>query len=289
MSIPFRKNRFEIICILPFIVFLFIFAFIPVARTVALSFQPLPAEHHACPFTLIHYKNLFAQAAFRQAFFNTIFIATASLVLELFFGLALALLLSTRYRFLRLLRSVFVLPFAIPTVVTGVIMSYLFTGGGWVNRILIDMAIIRTPINWMSGGFRSLIMVTLADCWKVTPLVMLILLAGLESIDRELYRAARIDGASDFYIFKRITLPLLMPSITTAVIIRGIDAFRIFALPLILMGQHLKVVGTYSYLEYMEYGNPYTSAASSTILLVMIMSAVLFYIRSVGERGVGGA
>jgi trehalose transport system permease protein len=139
----------------------------------------------------------------------------------------------------------------------------------------------------MAGGVRSLIMVILSDCWKVTPLVMLILLAGLAAIDRDLYRAARIDGAGGFYIFRRITLPLLLPFITAAVIIRGIDAFRIFALPLILMGQNLKVIGTYAYLEYVEYNNPYLSAASSVLLLSMILVAVLIYIKAVGRKGMG--
>ena len=149
-----------------------------------------------------------------------------------------------------------------------------------------DLTFLDSPIYWMSGGIKSLFMVALADAWKVTPLVMLILLAGLESIDKTLYKAARIDGAGTIYIFRRITLPLLFPAITAAVIIRGIDAFRIFALPLILMGQNLKVVGTYAYLEYAEFNNPYTSAASSTILLFMILFAVLAYIKAVGARGI---
>ena len=164
-------------------------------------------------------------------------------------------------------------------------MSYLFSSLGWINRILADLGLIDSPIYWMAGGIKSLMMVTIADSWKVTPIVMLILLAGLESIDRELYKAARIDGAGSFYIFRRITLPLLMPAITCAVIIRGIDAFRIFALPLILMGQNLKVIGTFAYLEYAEFNNPYASAASSVILLFMILTAVLFYIKVAGRRG----
>ncbi len=77
-----------------------------------------------------------------------------------------------------------------------------------------------------------------------------------------------------------------MPWISACVIIRGIDAFRIFALPLILVGQNVKVIGTYAYLEYVEFNNPYTSAASSVILLVMILIAVLLYIKAVGKKGI---
>jgi len=107
----------------------------------------------------------------------------------------------------------------------------------------------------------------------------------LQSIDRQLYKSARIDGAGTLYIFRRVTLPLLLPSLTAAVIIRGIDAFRIFSLALVLMGQNLKVVGTYAYLEYSEYNNEHLSAASSVVLLGVIMLAVAVYIRSVGKKG----
>ena len=252
------------------------------------SFTPLEKES-LTGFTLANYKELISQKGFREALFNTIFIALFSLMLEVGFGLILALVLSHSAKYLKILRSIFILPLAIPTVVVGVMMSYLFSTSGWINRILLDLSLIDSPIYWIGGGIKSLAMIILADCWKVTPIVMLILLAGLESIDRDLYKAARIDGASSFYIFKRITLPLLLPSITVAVIIRGIDAFRIFALPLILMGQNLKVIGTYAYLEYVEYNNARLSAASSVMLLFMILVAVIFYIKVAGKRGLVAA
>ncbi len=280
-----KKHRFEILCILPFIVFILIFTLTPITRVITLSFQSAPAVTQGGHFTLAHYKALFTQKAFKEAFLNTLFIALASLILEIALGLVLALLLSRNSGFKRFLRPLFILPLAIPTAVAGVIMGYLFSNSGWINRILMDFGLIKSPIYWMSGGIRSLMMVALADTWKVTPIVMLILLAGLQSIDEFLYKAARIDGAGNFYIFRKITLPLLMPAITAAVIIRGIDAFRIFALPLILMGQNLKVIGTYAYLEYAEFNNYYTSAASSVILLLMIFTAVIIYIKAAGRKG----
>ncbi len=279
------KYRFEIICILPLLVFLSAFTLMPILRVIVLSFQH-PGEAGGLVFSFASYKDLLQERAFGQALFNTVVIAGASLGLELMFGLVLALLLSKNLKIIRFLRPVCILPLAIPTTVVGVIMGYLFSNAGWVNRILMDLRCIDSPIYWMSGGAKSLMMIALADTWKVTPVVMLILLAGLESIDKTLYKAARIDGAGSFYVFRRITLPLLMPAITAAVIIRGIDAFRIFALPLILMGQNLKVIGTYAYLEYVELNNPYTSAVSSVILLLMILFAVLVYIKAVGRKGI---
>jgi len=282
------KHSFKIICILPLLIFLFFFTLVPIIRLIFLSLQPL-GDAAGRWFSLAHYRTLFTHAAFKEAFFNTIIIAIGSLSIELGLGLVLAMLLSRNYRYIRFLRPLFVLPLAIPTAVAGVMMTYLFTTSGWANRILSDMGLISLPIHWMAGGWQSLLTVILADCWKVTPIVMLILLAGLQSIDSSLYKAARIDGAGNLYIFRRITLPLLIPFITAAVIIRGIDAFRIFALPLILMGQNLRVIGTYAYLEYMEFNNPYLSAASSVVLMAMIMIAVLIYIKVAGKRGMAVA
>ena len=282
----FKRYYFEIALIVPLVLFLLIFTLAPIIRTIVLSFQQASQVSEGTGFGLANYKNLFLQESFRKTFFNTIFIALASLLLEVSLGLILALILSSDLRGVRFTRSLFILPLAIPTVVVGVIMSYMFSTSGWINRLLIDLSLIDSPICWMAGGLKSLLMITLADCWKVTPIVMMILLAGLQSIDQDLYRAARIDGASGFYIFRRITLPLLLPFITMAIIIRGIDAFRIFALPLVLMGQNLKVIGTYAYLEYMEYNNPYLSAASSAVLLVMILTGVVIYIKAVGKKGI---
>jgi trehalose transport system permease protein len=283
-----KKYSFQIICILPLLIFLFFFTLVPIIRLIFLSLEPLGNAKGGW-FTLAHYRELFTHGAFKEAFFNTLIIALGSLFIELGLGLVLAMILSRNYRHIRILRPLFILPLAIPTAVAGVMMTYLFATSGWINRILSDTGLINSSIHWMAGGWQSLLMVVLADCWKVTPLVMLILLAGLQSIDSSLYKAARIDGAGSLYIFRRITLPLLMPFITAAVIIRGIDAFRIFALPLILMGQNLRVIGTYAYLEYMEFNNPYLSAASSTVLMAMILIAVLIYIKVAGKRGLAVA
>ena len=270
-----KQYRFEAICIAPILVYLFLFTLVPVVQVFRLSLTD-PASREL---TLNNFFILFRQADFRSAFFNTIVIALGSLTLELGFGLMLAMILSVQEKGSGFLKSVFMLPLAIPTVVAAVMMSYMFSSSGWVNRILLDLGLIQENILWLAGDYKSLFTVMAADAWKVTPLVMLILLAGLQSIDRQLYKAARIDGAGMLYTFRHVTLPLLMPAVTTAVIIRGIDAFRIFSLALVLMGENLKVIGTYAYLEFAEYNNEYLSAASAVVLFGLIMGAVLLYLR----------
>ncbi len=285
MSFPPRwlfRYRFELFCLTPLVVYLAVFTLGPVIRVVQISFT----DSLAGGWTLSHYQDLLSNEEFRGAFRNTLVVALGSLTLEITAGLILAMILSARPAGMGLLRSLFMLPLAIPTVVAAVMMSYMFSTSGWVNRILTDTGLISSSVNWMEGGGKSLFTVIVADSWKVTPLVMLILLAGLQSINRELYRAARIDGAGPLTVFRKVTLPLLMPSLSAAMIVRGIDAFRIFSLALVLMGENLKVIGTYAYLEYAEYDNTHLSAASSVILFVIIFAAVMLYIRIVGKRGV---
>jgi len=269
-----------VLCLLPLIAYLLFFNLGPIIQIFYLSLK-----HTRSAFlTLSHYRILITQPDFQIAVFNTVIIAVGSLIIELGLGLMMALILFMPLKGKNVIRTLFILPLTIPTVVVGVMMSYMFSTSGWVNKVLLDLHLIDNHIFWTAGGWSSLSMVIIADCWKVTPLVMLILLAGLNSINPDLYHAARVDGASGFVLFRHITLPLLMPHITAAVIIRGIDAFRIFSLPLILMGQNLKVIGTYAYTEYMDYQNIHLSAASSIILLLMIMSAIFIYIRLVGKK-----
>jgi trehalose transport system permease protein len=261
--------------------YLVVFTFLPVVQVFRISFT----DPETGALTFNNMTLLLRQGEFRAAFLNTLIVALGSLTIEICLGLLLAIMLSNQGWGSGLVKSLFMLPLAIPTVVAAVMMTYMFSSSGWVNRILMDLGIINQRILWLSGDYKSLFTIIAADSWKVTPLVMLILLAGLQSIDRQLYKAARIDGAKPGYIFRRVTLPLLMPSITTAVIIRGIDAFRIFSLALVLVGENLKVLGTYAYLEYAEYNNQYLSAATALILFVVIMVAILVYIRAVGQKG----
>ena len=157
---------------------------------------------------------------------------------------------------------------------------------GYLNEILYRLGLLTLSIDWTGSRWLAVATVAMADAWKVTPLVMIILLAGLQAIPREFYEAARTDGAGPWQQFWRITLPLLRPALTMAFVIRGVDAFRIFALPLALVGRHLPVLSTFAYTEYLEYGNPHTSAASSTLLPVMIFTTVGAYLRLAGPEEV---
>ena len=261
----------------PLTLYLVAFTLVPVASTFVLSLSAPGGG-----ITLEHFRRIAGHYQFGQAVVNTLGITAIGLSLELGLGLVAALALTSRPAGRKVFQVLLLVPLGVPTIVAAAMMRTVFGTVGYLNEILLRLGVIRTPVDWVGARGLALVTVAVADAWKVTPLILLILLAGLGTIPAELYEAARTDGASRWRQFTAITLPLLKPALTMAVIVRGVDAFRIFALPLALAGQGLPVLSTYAYVEYLEYGNPHTAAASSVILLAMILIAVGTYLKLAG-------
>lgn len=273
-----KRYRFEVLLVTPTAVYVFGLTLMPVIR--AISFG-LTTEDGTL--TLEHYRSLIADGRFQEALTNTILIVLIGLSLELAAGLALAWFLTHNFRLRGLFRSLFLVPIGVPTLVSAVNLMYVFDTSGYLNELLLKLGLIDLPIDWAAGGFRTIMMIVVTDMWKVTPMVMLILLAGLEAIPEQLYEAAAVDGATRWQTFWRITIPLLMPSITTAVVVRGIDTFRIFELPLILAGRNSPVLATLAYDQYILYGNAHTSGAAATFLLLLVVIFAVAYLRMAKE------
>ncbi|EIW00802.1 carbohydrate ABC transporter permease [Thermoanaerobacter siderophilus] len=275
-----KKYKLEIAMVLPLLLYILGFTVYPIIQTITLSFQ----DQYTKAFTLANYKEIIGKTEFKNAFFNTIALTFISLTLEMTAGLVIALILKRNFKGKGLLRSLMLVPMGVPTLVSGVAMTYIFGLNGYFNELLEKLHLIKLPVDWASGGFKTLLMVSVADIWKVTPLVILLLLAGLESIPDEVYEASNIDGATAWQTFKYVTLPLLKPSITMALILRAIDAFRIFELVLVLAGRATPVISTFAYDEYNNYANAYTSAAASTILLLIIAVFIVSYLKIAGTK-----
>jgi trehalose transport system permease protein len=274
-------KRYALLGLMPLALYVGTFTLGPVLSTLILSFRT-PESHWG----LGAFRDLAAHYQFGEAVVNTLVITGFGLAMELSFGLAAAMALASRFRAQGLVRVLLLIPLGVPTIVAAATMRYIFGMVGYLNEVLYRLGLLTLPIDWTGSRWLAMVTVASADAWKVTPLVMLILLAGLQAIPRELYEAARTDGAGPWQQFWRITLPLLRPALTLAFILRGIDAFRIFALPLALVGRHLPVLSTFTYVEYMEYGNQHTAAASSTLLLVMIGLTVWAYLWLAGPEEV---
>jgi trehalose transport system permease protein len=285
------RYRFELVLITPLFLYVLGFTLIPVIQNIALSFQ-LHYEGGGFP-TFDSYRVLFSEYRFGQALMNTVIISLLSVGMEMLLGLGVALMLSRQFRGRGLFRAVLLLPMGIPTVVAATNMRYLFGSSGYINEAIYDLSTVLVRLGVLAQPPAAvpflqqplaIITVAISDMWKVTPLVMLILLAGLEAISREVYEAATVDGASTWRQFTQITLPLLRPAITSAVIIRGIDAFRIFVHPLALgVSGQVPVLASFAYNEYTNV-HVTTSAAASVILLLMILVAVVLYLRVLGTE-----
>src|SRR5262249_1675678 len=157
----------------------------------------------------------------------TVFFAGTSVAPEVVAGLALALTLDRIVRARQLIRTVVILPWAIPTVVAALVWRFMFESpGGLATAGLLRLGI--TSPTWFADEWSAWVPLVLGDVWKTTPFVALLLLAGLQNIDRALYEAADVDGATSWQQFTGITLPLLRPAILVASLFRLLDAFRVF-------------------------------------------------------------
>jgi trehalose transport system permease protein len=274
-----KKYYFEILLILPLAVYILGFTIIPIFKTILLGFQDKSGT-----FGLETYKYLFAKKDFNMAILNTIAVTIVGVSLQLVLGLFIAMALKYNFKGKGIVRSLVLLPMGVPTLVSGVTLLYIFGTQGYLNEFLYKLGIINKPIAWTSGGLKNIFVIAVADSWKVLPIVVLLLLAGLESIPTEVYEAGAIDGAGKWQTFFNITLPLLKPSITMTVILRAVDSFRIFELPKILAGRVTPFLATFAYDEY-SYNNINASAAASTVLLIIIIIFMFIYLKAVEGGG----
>lgn len=186
---------------------------------------------------LANYAELAGDGRFWEALGHTAFFTAATVALELALGLTLALALDRAVRGRGLLRAAVLVPWAIPTVVAALLWRFLFDSqAGIVNPLLIRTGLLDEPVVWMAGAATAWVPVVLADVWKTTPFVALLLLAGLQTIDRSLYESAAVDGAGALRQLVSITLPLLRPALLVALLFRTLDAFRVFDLVYVITG-----------------------------------------------------
>jgi multiple sugar transport system permease protein len=225
---------------------------------------------------LDNYRFLLTDDRFWNAFRNTVYFTGASVSLELASGLALAVLMNRAFRFRGIFTAIILVPWAIPTVVSARMWEWIYnTDFGILNHLL------GVKINWLGSPFWALNAAVFMDVWKTAPFVVILLLAGLKVIPTELYQAARIDGAGAWSIFRRITLPLLMPVVLVVLIFRTLDAFRVFDAVYVLTGggpaNTTETLSIYAYkvlFQTLQFG--YGSTLSMVVFLCVGVISVLY-------------
>lgn len=275
----FGRHWLDLLLVAPLVLYILFFMLVPVGQSIYLSFMSASGDG----LTFDNYRTVVNRSQFQAAFVNTLGITAMGVTMEMIAGIIIALMLSRAFRGRGLFRSIVLVPLGVPTLVAGAAMLYFVGFNGYLNEVLLDLGIIDTPIYWQQSGPRGMFAIAIADLWKTTPLVVLILLAGLESIPGDVYEAASVDGAGGWQRFWHHTIPLLMPAITMALILRVIDAFRIFDIALVLAGQAIPVMSSFVYFDY-RAGSINTATAAAVILLLMILVFVVAYLLLVARR-----
>ena len=233
----------------------------------------------ASPAGLGNYIDAFKDSEFWSAVRVTIIFTIVSVFFETIIGLGMAMAMHAAFKGQGILRTVVLVPWAVLTVVTAIMWKTIFDANlGFVNQLL------GTNKVWLGEEPWALIVMIIADVWKTAPFMALLLLAGLQVIPSEIYEAAKVDGATAWQRFQRITLPLLTPALLVALIFRTLDALRIFDLPKVLTNgangtTSLSLLAQRTFQENRLYGEGAT-ISMLTFLLVMLVSFA--YIRLVG-------
>jgi multiple sugar transport system permease protein len=231
------------------------------------------------PFGLGNYIDALQSSEFWRATRITFVFTIASVFLETILGLAMALIMHSAFKGQGLLRTVVLVPWAVLTVVTAIMWKTIFDPNlGFVNTLL------GTNTVWLGEEPQALAVMIFADVWKTAPFMALLLLAGLQVIPSEIYEAAKVDGATTFQRFRRITLPLLLPALLVALIFRTLDALRAFDLPKVLTNgangtETLSLIAQRTFQENRLYGE---GSALSILTFIIVMAVSFAYIRLVG-------
>jgi ABC-type sugar transport system permease subunit len=221
-------------------------------------------------------------ASFWTAVGNSFLFTVATVVLETVIGFWMAIIMNRAFKGRALVRAAILVPWAIPTAVTAKLWYFIFATGGIVN------ALIGAKILWTSDAFASRAAIIIADTWKTTPFMALLILAGLQLIPDEVYEAGKMDGAGTLQRFFRITLPLVRPALMVAVLFRTLDALRMYDLPAILTncgGGRGDATTTLSCLVVDQVRQGFNSASAlSTITFILIFLVAFIFVRFLGAN-----
>jgi multiple sugar transport system permease protein len=266
--------------VLPAVIALSLVTVYPVLSVLYLSLHRKQLLLDLSEFTgFANYRFLFADDRFWNALGNTIYFTTVSVSLELLLGLGIALLLNRKFRFKGMVTALVLVPWAIPTVVSARMWEWMYNSDFGILNYLLGM-----QINWLGSPFWAMNAAVVMDVWKTTPFVVILLLAGLKMIPGDLFQAARIDGASGWSIFRRITLPLLMPVVLVVLIFRTMDAFRVFDAVYVLTGggpaNSTETLSIYAYkvlFQTLQFGYGSTLAV---VVFLCVGAISLLYLRA---------
>jgi multiple sugar transport system permease protein len=267
--------------LLPTLVFIGVFFLMPLFNAIMLAFR---ADNGA--FTLDYFKKMVADVRFIETLKYTFLLAVTIVPLQLITALAMALLVNTGFRGSRFFLYLFALPLGISDLAAGLIWLSIFTQHGFLNSILYSLGIIERPIYFISYQNIGLtfLAVVVAEHWRATAIVLVILVAGLQMISKDYLEAAEVLGARGWRKVWYVVLPMLKPSLQSALIIRTIFALQTFAVVLALAGDIIPVLSGEAYFWHFLYRNSHIASAYAVFLMVISIGMTWFYLRFLRSR-----
>jgi multiple sugar transport system permease protein len=257
----------------------------PIGYAVVLSLQKLDLRFpdQSEFIGLSNYGTVLTSELWWTDVFNTLLIVVVSVSVELVLGMAIALVMHRAIFGRAVVRTSVLIPYGIITVVAAFAWQFAFApDSGFVN----NLPLIADEMDWFGGRFSSFFVIILAEIWKTTPFMALLLLGGLVTIDDQLYEAAKVDGASAWQRFTRITLPLMKPAILVALLFRTLEGFRVFDSIFImtrgaLETESISILGFNQLINRLNLG---LGSAVSVLLFLIVVAVAAIFIKGFGVR-----
>jgi multiple sugar transport system permease protein len=283
------ERRLAAAMVSPSLIVILIVAAYPIGYAIWLSLHQYSVIHPGLSrwVGVDNYRDALKSGAFWSATKTTFIFTAISVSLELVIGMGMALLMHTAFRGRSVLRAVVLVPWAILTVGTAMMWrSIVAPDVGFLNQLLQTLHLPGANTVWLAHNGYALAVLIFADVWKTAPFMALLLLAGLQVIPDELQDAAKVDGASSWQRFLRITLPLLRPAILVALIFRTLDALRIFDLPYVLTqgSNGTNTLSLYAYQQLTQNRLIGPGSALAVLTFIIVMGVSLLYIRLAGQN-----
>lgn len=275
MSIGSQRSALPYFLLAPTLVFLLVFFILPLFQVIGLAFRSGDSV-----FTTQYFHRMFDDIYFESAVVNTLKIAAIIIPIQLVVAFLSALIINTRFSGSTVFLYIYAIPLGISELAAGLIWLSIFTQRGYLNSILQNLGVLKEPVVYLSHQSLQWIMtaIVLTETWRATPLVMIILLAGLQMIAKDYLEAADIFGAGLWQKVRLIIFPLLKPSIQSALIIRTLLAFQVFGPIVVLAGRLLPVMASESYFWYTLIRNEHVAAAYALLLMVISIIATWSYL-----------
>ena len=281
-----NKAVFALMLLTPLFLILAVVSIYPLLYSVWTSFTDfrLSRPNDISFVGLANYAATFVNPEFLNALKNSLIYAVVAVPIEMVFGLGIAIALNKILVLRDFARTLIVIPMMLAPVVMGLMWKFMFNDQiGIINHVLRDWGWLKGPLPWLTDSSLAMVSLIIVEVWATTPFMVILLGAGLTTISAELYEAAKIDGATSWQCFVKITLPMLSPIILVALLIRGMDAFRVFDVVFTLTAggpaRATDVLSYYLYRETFINLDAGLSAAGSFLMLGVLMMAGIFLIR----------